>query len=97
MPSSGAMSAGFWPSTSRCHSTICQRSGSDANAFAAAPPSKPATAVSANGTPGSYGVRSPVVVEPLLAAHLVDVQAAYGGQQVGAERHVRPTAAAAAR
>ncbi len=61
MPSSGAMSAGFWPSTSRCHSTSCQRSGSDANAFAAAPLSKPATAVSWNGTPGSKGVMSSVV------------------------------------
>ena len=56
------MSAGFWFSTSRCHSTICQRSGREAKALAAAPPSNPATAVSVNGTPGSYGVMSPVVV-----------------------------------
>ncbi len=55
------MSAGFWPSTSRCHSTSCHRSGSDAKAFAAAPLSKPATAVSRKGTPGSKGVMSPVV------------------------------------
>ena len=41
-PSSGATSAGFWPSTSRCHSTSCQRSGSEAKARAAAPFSKPA-------------------------------------------------------
>ncbi len=61
MPSSGAMSAGFCPSTSRCHSTSCQRSGSDANACAAAPVSNPATAVSLNGTPGSNGVMSSVV------------------------------------
>ena len=87
------MSAGFWFSTSRCHSTICQRSGSEANALAAAPPSKPATAVSVNGTPGSNGVMSSVVVELLLAPHLVDVQAAYGGQQVGAERDIGPAAA----
>ena len=91
------MSAGFWFSTSRCHSTSCQRSGSEANALAAAPPSKPATAVSVNGTPGSYGVMSPVVVSFWLAADLVDVQPAYGGQQVGAERDVRPAARRAGR
>ncbi len=82
------MSAGFWFSTSRCHSTSCHRSGREANALAAAPPSKPATAVSVNGTPGSNGVRSSVVVRLLVAAHLVDVQPAYGGQQVGAEGDV---------
>ena len=62
IPSRGAMSAGFWFSTSRCHRTSCQRSGSEAKALAAAPPSNPAIAVSVNGTPGSYGVMSPVVV-----------------------------------
>ncbi len=86
------MSAGFWFSTSRCQSTICQRSGREANALAAAPPSNPATAVSVNGTPGSNGVRSSVGGGALGAAHLVDVQAAYGGQQVGAERDIRPAA-----
>ena len=35
MPSSGAISAGFCPSTSRCHRTSCQRSGSEAKARAA--------------------------------------------------------------
>ena len=82
------MSAGFWPSTSRCHSTSCHRSGSDANALAAAPLSKPATAVSWNGTPGSNGVMSSVVWSRCVDADPVDVQPAYGGQQVGAERHV---------
>ncbi len=52
------MSAGFCCSTSVCHSTICQRSGSEAKAFAAAAFSKPSTAVSWNGRPGSNGVRS---------------------------------------
>ena len=61
MPSSGATSAGFCPSTSVCHSTVCQRSGRDANARAAAAFSNPSTAVSRNGTPGSNGVRSSVV------------------------------------
>ncbi len=60
MPSSTATSAGFCPSTSVCHSTACQRSGSDAKAFAAAAFSKPSTAVSRNGTPGSKGSRSSV-------------------------------------
>ena len=62
MPSIGAMSAGFCPSTSRCHSTSCQRSGREANARAAASLSKPSTAVSWKGVPGSNGVRSSVVV-----------------------------------
>ena len=55
------MSAGLSPSTSVCHSTSCQRSGSEANAFAAAALSKPSTAVSRNGTPGSKASMSSVV------------------------------------
>ncbi len=49
-PSSGATSAGDWPSISVCHSTACQRSGSLANAFAARDRSRPASAVSLNGS-----------------------------------------------
>ncbi|CAM3856028.1 hypothetical protein NOMA109596_14085 [Nocardioides marinus] len=60
MPSRGATSAGFAPSTSVCHSTSCQRSGSEANASAAASFSKPATALSWNGTPASYAAMSSV-------------------------------------
>ena len=54
------MSAGICPSTSRCHSTSCHRSGSEANARAAAPLSKPATAVSWNSSPASYAAMSSV-------------------------------------
>jgi DNA-directed RNA polymerase specialized sigma24 family protein len=53
--------AGLQPSTSQCHSTVCQRSGNDANAFAAALRSKPVTAGSVKGTPGSNGAMSPAV------------------------------------
>ena len=93
IPSSGATSAGFWPSTSVCHSTSCQRSGSEAKARAAAAFSKPSTAVSRNGTPGSNGVRSSVVCSRDGRADPVDVEAADGGQQVGAEREVGAAAA----
>ena len=93
MPSSGATSAGFCPSTSVCHSTSCQRSGSDAKARAAAALSNPSTAVSRNGTPGSNGVEVVGGVQPGAGPDLVDVQAAYGGQQVGAEREVGAAAA----
>ena len=93
MPSSGAMSAGFWPSTSRCHSTSCQRSGSEANALAAAPLSKPVD----RGVVERHArvERRHVVggLQPLADADPVDVQPAYGGQQVGAERDVRAAAA----
>ena len=95
MPSSGATSAGFWPSTSVCQSTSCQRSGSEANARAAASLSNPSTAVSRNGTPGSNGVRSSVVCSRDGRPDPVDVQAAYRGQQVGAEREVGAAAGGA--
>ncbi len=93
MPSIGAMSAGFWPSTSRCHSTSCQRSGSEANALAAAPLSNCSTAVSWKGTPGSNGVMSSVVVSRDWARIAVHVEPAYRGQQVGAEGDVGAAAA----
>ena len=67
MPSSGATAAGFRPSTSRCHNTACHRSGNDANAFAAAPPSNAERAVSSKGTPASYAVRSSVGVARAFA------------------------------
>ncbi|CAM3469563.1 hypothetical protein NODU109028_18555 [Nocardioides dubius] len=66
MPRIAATSAGFWPSTSVCHSTSCQRSGSEANAFAAASFSKPSMAVSRNGTPGSKASMSSVVCSRAL-------------------------------
>ena len=87
------MSAGFCPSTSVCHSTICQRSGSEANARAAAAFSKPSIAVSRNGTPGSNGVRSSIGRRRAAGPDAVDVEAAYGGQQVGAEGQVGAAAA----
>ena len=61
------MSAGLSPSTSVCHSTSCQRSGREANAFAAAALSKPSTAVSTNGTPGSKASMSSVVCSRAVA------------------------------
>ena len=87
------MSAGFCSSTSVCHSTICQRSGSEAKALAAAAFSKPSTAVSWNGTPGSNGVEVVGRVQPRPGPDPVDVEPAYGGQQVGAEGEVGPAAA----
>ncbi len=70
MPSSTATSAGFCPSTSVCHSTACQRSGSEAKARAAAAFSKPSTAVSRNGTPGSNASMSSVTCTFAAARNL---------------------------
>ena len=87
------MSAGFCCSTSVCHSTICQRSGSEAKARAAAALSKPSTAVSWNGTPGVERRQVVDRAQPRPGPDPVDVEAAYGGQQVGAEGQVGAAAA----
>ena len=87
------MSAGFCCSTSVCQSTICQRSGSEAKALAAVALSKPSTAVSWNGTPGSNGVEVVDRPQPRPGPDPVDVEPAYGGQQVGAEGQVGAAAA----
>ncbi len=72
------MSAGLSPSTSVCHSTSCQRSGSEANARAAAAFSKPSIAVSRNGTPGVEGLHVVGGVQLGAGAEAVDLEAAYG-------------------
>ena len=61
--------------------------------MAAAALSKPSIAVSWNGTPGSNGVRSSTGPQARAGADPVDVEPAYGGQQVGAEGQVRAAAA----
>ena len=82
------MSAGFCSSTSVCHSTSCHRSGSEANARAAAAFSKPSIVVSRKGTPGIEQLHVVGGVQLGRRPDPVDAQAADGRQQVGAEGDV---------
>ena len=93
IPSSGATSAGFCSSTSVCHSTSCQRSGQRGEG--------PGGGGALEALDGGVAERHARVerrevvgrVQARRGADPVDVQPAYGGQQVGAEGQVGPAAA----
>ena len=93
MPSSGATSAGFCPSTSVCHSTVCQRSGSEANARGGGGVLEALDGGVAERDARVERLEVVGGVQPGAGADLVDVQPAYGGEQVGAEREVGAAAA----
>ena len=93
MPSSGATSAGFCPSTSVCHSTSLPALGQRRERAGGGGVLEALDGGVAERHAGVERLEVVGGVQPGAGADLVDVQPAYGGEQVGAEREVRAAAA----